>query len=180
MFAQLEWFVQYLLQERCDLACSVDRSVVEQQQRELIAAPARQHAFVASGGALKPGCRLHEQFIARRVPQRVVDQFESIDIDEHHDHARTSTRANIAQYPIELVHEIAPVRQPRECVVIARVLEAALEILALLDLGGELAICCLRLSTRQRERLAGTVQVVYQIMRGECDEPGHDGQQRNG
>ena len=49
-------------------------------------------------------------------------------------------RAHVAQRPIELVHEIAPVRQSREGVVKARVIEGLLQTQALLHLRRELLI----------------------------------------
>ena len=62
-------------------------------------------------------------------PRRIVDQPEAIDVDEHDGEPLALARAHVAQRAIEPIHEVAPIGQAGERVVIARVLEALLQVL---------------------------------------------------
>ena len=128
-------------------SAAIDGMHVEHQHGELIAAPARQHAFERRSGLLEAARGLHHELVAGSVAERVVDELEAIDVDEHDRDAPATPRAHVAQRAIELIHEVAAIRQAGECVVIARMLEALLQILALLDLGHELAIGDLQLAS---------------------------------
>ena len=107
---------------------------IAQQQRELIAPPAGEHAFERGCGFFEAPRGLHHHFIAGRVPQRVVDQFEAVHIDEDDGNVVIAPRAHVAQRAVELVHEIAAIGQPGERIVVARVVDTLLQPLALLDL----------------------------------------------
>src|SRR5687767_11437502 len=88
--------------------------------------------------------------------------------------------AQIAQSTVDLIHEIAAVRQTSERVVIAGVLEAVLELLALLDLGDQTTVCRLQLAAGVRERFLRAIETVHQIVRRECEQPRHRGEQADG
>src|SRR5690606_15921405 len=124
-------------------------------------------------------CCLHYELIARGMAERVVDELESIDVEQHDRDALASARAHFAQRAIELIHEVAAIRQPRESVVIAGVLEALLQIFALFDLGNELAIGKLQLPPRERKRVARAVQAVHEIVSRKREQPRDDGEQRD-
>src|SRR5205807_2053512 len=98
------------------------------------ALPVRQHAFDPLDRAGEALRRLQHQLVARGVAQRVVDQLEAIDLDENDRDALPASRAHLAQRTIELIHEVAAVRQPGEGVVVAGMLEAFLQRLVLLHL----------------------------------------------
>lgn len=53
------------------------------QHRKLIAAQASQHVGVAQATAQTVG-GLHQQQVAKMVTEAVVDQFETVEVDEHH------------------------------------------------------------------------------------------------
>ena len=50
---------------------------------EFIAAQARQRVAAAQAG-FQPGGRLLQQLVAHHVPQRVIDQLEAVQVNEHH------------------------------------------------------------------------------------------------
>ena len=60
---------------------------------------------------------------------------------------------------------------------IARVFEALLQLLALLYFGRQLAVCDLQLPARVRDGVAGAMQAVHEVVRRECEQPGHRGEQ---
>src|ERR1700745_4196899 len=74
---------------------------------------------------------------------------------------------------IELIHEIATVRQAAEEVVIAGMLEALLQILMLLDPGDQLLIDRVQTFACGSERGPCTAQAACQVMRAEGECPGH-------
>src|SRR5262245_51763963 len=101
------------------------------------------------------------------MAEGVVDELETVDVDQHDGDAAATPGAHRAQRAIELIHEVAAIGQTREGVVIARVLEALLQALALLDLERELAIRHLQLTSRERERRTGTMQAVHEVVHRE-------------
>ena len=107
------------------------------------------------------------------MAQRIVDEFEPVDVDQQHGYALATARAQLAQRAIELIHEVATIRQAGEGIVIARVFEALLQLLALLHFGRQLAVCDLQLPARVRDSIAGAMQAVYEVVRREREQPGH-------
>ena len=108
--SQLEWRAQFLLQQAGRLQGGVGVGVVQDQERKLVAAPAREHALECRGGFLEAARGLDHQLIARGMPQHVIDELEARDVDDDDRDALAPLGAHIAQRPIHLVHEVAPVR----------------------------------------------------------------------
>ena len=77
----------------------------------------------------------------------------------------TSPRAHFAQRSIELIHEIAAIGQSGEGVVIARVIKALLQVLALLDLGAQARAQCMLPLPGNGESLLQPTQTVGEIVR---------------
>src|SRR5262245_30556488 len=114
------------------------------------------------------------------MAEGVVDELETVDVDQHDRDAATTPGTYRAQGTIDLIHEVASIRQTREGVVITRVFEALLQTLALLDLEGELAIRHLQLASREREGRAGTMQAVHEVVHRESQQPRDHGEQCDG
>ena len=80
-----------------------------QQDPELIAADAGHHVAVAD--ALGKQVRdLDQRFVARPVPERVVDHLEPVDVDEQHRRPDPVT-VDSRNQPLQLAHEAAPIRK---------------------------------------------------------------------
>ncbi len=129
------------------------------------------------GGLLKASRGLHDDFVTGGVAERVVDQLETIDVDQHDREALSLASANLTKRAVELVHEVAAVRQTGERVVIARMLEALLQVLALLDFERQLALGRLQLTPRERQRIARSMQTVHEIVSRKREQPRDDCQQ---
>ena len=98
------------LQQRRDIERRIDGVNVEHQDGELIAAPASQYAFDGCSHLLEAPRRLDDQLVAGGMAERVVDQLETIDVDEHHREALPAPRAQLLQRAIELIHEVTAIR----------------------------------------------------------------------
>ena len=138
--AQLEGRAQFLLQQAGNMQRRFGRGHIQDQHRKLVTAPARQHALECRGRFLEAARGLHHQLIAGRMTEHVIDEFESGDVDDDDRYALAALRAHVAQRPVELVHEIAPVRQAGEGIVKARVVESLLQTETLLHLGRQLLV----------------------------------------
>ncbi len=138
--AQFEWRAQLLLQSASERRQSLRGDSVQGQQRELIAAPARQHGFKAECGLLETLRCLHHQLVAGGVAQHVIDEFESRDVDQDDGNAFAALRADVLQCPVQCVHEVAPVGKAGKRIVEARVVERLLQTQAPLHLGRELLV----------------------------------------
>ena len=99
---------------------------------ELVAAEAREHVALAQRG-LQPPAGLAQERIARLVAVAVVDELEAVDVDEQHG-ARGRALA-VSELLLELARELAAVDEPRERVVLRRVRQLQLGVLALGDVG---------------------------------------------
>ena len=84
------------LQQRRDIERRIDGVSVEHEHGELIAAPASQHAFDGRSHLLEAPRGLDDQLVARGMAERVVDELEAIDVDEHDREALTAPRAHLA------------------------------------------------------------------------------------
>ena len=140
MSAQFDWCPQLLQKQLRDLQRRLGRGDIEEQYRKLIAAPPRQHAVECRNQLPEAARSLDHQLIAGRVAQHVVDEFESRDIHDDDCNSMMSFRSYVTQCPIELIHEIAPVRQSRERIVKSRVIEGLLQVRPLLHLRRQLLI----------------------------------------
>ena len=98
---------------------------------ELVAAEAREHVALAQR-RLQPHGGLAQQRVARVMAVPVVDELEAIDVDEQH---RARGRATLRQLELQLTGELPPVDEPGERVVLGRVRELQLGLLALGDVG---------------------------------------------
>src|SRR5260221_14301786 len=105
------------------------------------------------------------------MTQRVIDEFESDDVYDDDREALAPPRAHVAQRPVELVHEIAPVRQSREGVMKARMVEGLLQIQPLLHLRRELLIDRALAPAPGRQGRASALQRLAQIVSAEGEEP---------
>ncbi len=102
-----------------------------QQDRELVAAEAG-HQVALAQNARQPLRDLGEQPVAGRVPERVVDDLEVVEVDER-DRNLTALSAAPLDRLAEPVHEDRAVRQVGEEVVLGAVFELGLGQLALRD-----------------------------------------------
>ena len=109
------------------LAHALDRVVhgarapaeVGQHDDELVAAEAR-HEVALAHAAPQPPRDLAQRRVARRVPVRVVDRLEAVEV-EHHDPDRARPRAGPRQRRLERALQRAPVGEPRQRVVVGLV-----------------------------------------------------------
>ncbi len=113
-----------------DLAGALDPGVL-QQQGELVAAQAG-HRVALAGHRPQAGGHLHQQLVARGVPEPVVDVLEVVQVAEHH---RQLARAAAAQGVVQAVAEQPAVGQPGQRVVQGLVGQLALQ----LHPGGDVA-----------------------------------------
>ena len=153
------------------------RGNLQEQQGELVAAPAREHSLERRRRFLEAAGGLDHELVAGRMAQHVVDELEAGDIDDDDGDALAPLRAHVAQRTVELVHEIAPVRQSGERIVKARVVEGFLQIQALLHLGRELLIDRRAGAPRGRQGGARALQRMAQIVSAEGEEPRQERQQ---
>ena len=114
---------------------------------------------------------LQQQLIPRGVPERVADQPQTLDVEQRNGDPLPPACADFPQHPVELIHEIAPVRQPREDIVIACVVEAALQVLALRDLIDQPLIDDMQAIAGGSESAARTLEAVGQIVHAEGHGP---------
>ncbi len=114
------------------------RDVLE-QDRELVPAEAGDHVGVPQHGR-DPGPGLLEDLVARQVPHRVVDDLETIEVDEQHREARPVVVQVAVQRRCQPVEQRHPVRQPGQRVVLGLVLQAQFGSLALIHLLAQFAV----------------------------------------
>ncbi len=100
----------------CDHDDVVARSHFGQQQRELVAAESRQRVAAAQTSLQSIGYRF-QQPVAHRMTERVVDDLESIEIEEHHREA-TLVPLRLSDREAEAILQQRAVRQVRQQVVI--------------------------------------------------------------
>ncbi len=140
MAAQLEWSAQGFLESGGEVAGVVNGGDVQNQQRKLVSAPACEHSLELRRDLLEAAGGLHHQLVPRRRPEHVVDEFEPRDIHQDDRNALPPLRTHVPQSPVELIHEVASVRQSRERVMEARVIEGLLQLQALLHLRSQLTV----------------------------------------
>ena len=90
--------------------------------RELVPAEARDQVLGPQAGTQARRDR-HEQLVAGRVPEAVVDRLEVVEVDEQH----RELAAAIGERTLDLVGEQRPVREVREWIVVGLVVELLLK-----------------------------------------------------
>ena len=175
--SQLEGRAQFLLQQPGYLQCRIGRGHIENHHGKLVAAPAGQHALEYRGRFLETARGLHHQLITGRVAEHVVDELEAGDVDDDDRYALAALRAYVAQCPVQLIHEIAPVGQACEGIVKTRVIECFLQIETLLHLGRQLLVDGAQALARRRQSCARALQGMAQIMSSEGQQPRQEGEQ---
>ena len=85
-----------------------------QDEDELVAAHAGHGVAVAQAG-LQPAAERHQQSVAHRVPEAVVDRLEPVDVQKRHRH-QLSGPGGATQRHVQPIVEQAPVRQSRQLV----------------------------------------------------------------
>ena len=68
----------------------------------------------AAGEALQPDGAFPENAIADRMPVKIVNRLETVEVDDAHDEAAAVSL--LADRPVETLEELAPVRQARQAV----------------------------------------------------------------
>ena len=105
---------------------------VVEQDGELVAALAGEGIALAQA-RLEPGGHLHEQIVAGRVPEAVVDGLESIEIEEENGEPVSLAPSRTRERALDQIEEQRPVGQARERVVQRIVEHAVGDRLALRD-----------------------------------------------
>ena len=94
--------------------------------------PKRESTSPSRNAACSRTAGLAQQRVARVMAVPVVDELEAIDVDEQH---RARGRATLRQLELQLTGELPPVDEPGERIVLRRVRELQLGLLALGDVG---------------------------------------------
>ncbi len=138
---------------------------VREEQRELVAADARDEVVRADGRAHALADR-HEQRVARHVAERVVDRLELVEVDEEHGVDAVGIRARVLQRGGETFLEERPVGQAGQRVVrglVAQPRLVGLEQAAALDLGA----VCLRVGQRKPHEVDEELQPAERLAGGD-------------
>ena len=102
-----------------------------QQDRELVAAEAGEHVGLAQAAAQRVG-DAHDQLVAGRVAERVVDRLEVVEV-EHDRRALRAVALDVGDVALELALERAAVEQAGQRVVVGHVAQLGLVAAALGD-----------------------------------------------
>src|SRR5262249_2165680 len=81
------------------------QELVATKPADQIAAPAGSSRNIAAQGSLQPAANLTQQLIAGAVAQRIVDHFESIEVEEQHSTAALLFVTDAAQCRFQVLHE---------------------------------------------------------------------------
>jgi len=140
-----------------DLRDLVEVGQALEQHGELVVAQPRQGVDAAQA-RLQPARGLREHVVAHRLPERVVDLLEVVEIEDHH-REEAPAAIGAGDGVIQAVGEQRPVRQPGERFVMREARERLLDALPLGDLGADAAIAAERAGTVEH-RLAAQGEVA--------------------
>ena len=99
---------------------------VLEQHRELVAAETG-HRVVGAQARFQPPRHFHEEVVAGREAQGLVDRLEPVDVEEEHRERPSRALSTLEQRALQAVEEQAPVGEAGEAVVQRRVQQLVLQ-----------------------------------------------------
>src|SRR5258706_11117934 len=111
------------------------------------------------------------------MTQRIVDEREAVNVDETHRNALEAAGSHLAQRTIQLIHEVAAVRQPGGRIVVAGMLEVLAQRFILLGFSDQARLSTAQASARRRQRSLGAAQAMRHVVRAPGQQPRQYGDQ---
>jgi len=150
------------LGHRCEQALRDLRDFVEvghalEQHGELVVAQSRQ-GIDAAQARLQAARRLGEDEVAHRLPERVVDLLEIVEVEDHH-REQAPAAVGARDGMIQPVGQQHPIWKPGERLVVREPRERLLDALPLGDLGADAAVAAERAGAVE-DRLAAQAEVA--------------------
>ena len=169
-------------QARCQVAHAAAAVLAGDQDREFVAAQARDHV-VGAHRRHQPLGHFHQQAVAGGMAHAVVDQLEPVQVQEQHRERHAVAQARTLDRMTQAVEQVGPVGQAGQVVVQGLVGQALLGTQAFADLRQQLLVGLFQLDGARDHALfqfgVGRAQPLLGALPGQAiaDVVGHEGEQ---